>query len=189
MNVKVPDVTGASGRAALRMYKEQISCFYLFVAVLLASISPSHAQARDVFSVRGVAVDARAADEFAAKSSGIARAQHDALRMLFERLTLSDDHDRLPQLDDPAVTRLLRDFSVDREKFGGGRYVASLTVRFKADGVRKALRDADIPFAETVSRPVLVLPVFQTAGSTILWDDANPWFSAWSREGDRKSVV
>lgn len=175
--------TGAPNRAALRMVRNQFSLFCgLAVAVILFAVAV-HAQGRQTFSVASVAVDARAADEFAAKSNGIAQAQQDALRILFQRMTLAEDHDRLPELESQKVTGLLRDFSVDREKFGGGRYVASLTIRFKADGVRKALRDADIPFAETTSRPILVLPVFQTAGSTILWDDANPWFAAWSRIG------
>lgn len=165
------------------MVRNQFSLFCgLAVAVILFAVAV-HAQGRQTFSVASVAVDARAADEFAAKSNGIAQAQQDALRILFQRMTLAEDHDRLPELESQKVTGLLRDFSVDREKFGGGRYVASLTIRFKADGVRKALRDADIPFAETTSRPILVLPVFQTAGSTILWDDANPWFAAWSRIG------
>jgi len=182
-NSEGSSAAGAPDRAALRMVRNQISLFCgLAFAMMLVAV-PAHTQGRETFSVASVAVDARAADEFAAKSNGIAQAQKDALRILFERLTLADDHDRLPDMDSREVIGLLRDFSVDREKFGGGRYVASLTVRFKADGVRKALRDADIPFAETASQPVLVLPVFQTAGSTILWDDANPWFAAWSRIG------
>lgn len=182
-NGDVFGATGAPNGAALRMVRNQFSLFCgLALAVILFAL-PAHAQGRQTFSVASVAVDARAADEFAAKSNGIAQAQQEALRILFKRMTLAEDHDRLPELESQKVTGLLRDYSVDREKFGGGRYVASLTVRFKADGVRKALRDADIPFAETASRPVLVLPVFQTAGSTILWDDANPWFAAWSRIG------
>jgi hypothetical protein len=148
----------------------------------------SNAQARDIFSVSGVAVNAQADDELAAKSDGIARAEIDSFRILLERLTLRRDHDRLPDLDRKAVTALLRDFSVDREKFGGGRYIASLTMRFKAEAIRKILRDADIPFAETASRPVLVLPVFQTVSSTVLWEDTNPWFAAWSRVGRRDGL-
>ena len=165
------------------MDRKLLSCLLVTFIVLIASTVAAVAQGRDIFSVSGVAVDARAANELAAKSEGIARAQQDALRVLFERLALRRDHDRLPELERSAVIALLRDYSVDSEKFGGGRYLASLTVRFKGDGVRKVLRDAKIPFAETASRPVLVLPVFQTAGSTVLWEDTNPWFAVWSRLG------
>lgn len=94
----------------------------------------------------------------------------------------------MPDIEPRALTALVRDFSVDREKFGGGRYIASLTVRFKAEPIRKVLRDADIRFAETASRPVLVLPIFQTAGATVLWEDTNPWFAAWSRLGTRDGL-
>ncbi len=69
---------------------------------------------------------------------------------------------------------------IEGEKFGGGRYIASLTARFKPDGVRSLLRRAEILFAETASQPILVLPVFQTAGASSLWDDPNPWYTAWA---------
>ena len=157
-------------------------------ALLVTATSAGFAQGRDIFSVSGVVVDARADNEFAAKSAGIAQGETDAFRILLERLTLQRDHDRLPDLDRKTVTGLIRDFSVDTEKFGGGRYIATLTVRFKSDAVRKVLRDTDIPFAETASRPVLVLPVFQTAGATALWEDTNPWFAAWSRLGRRDGL-
>lgn len=176
-------MTDLRGVTALRMHKHGLLFACAAFAVTWLAGPPASGQARDVFSVGGVPVDERASDELSAKSAGIARAERAALRILLERLTLIDDHDRLPAPDGAAFTALMRDFSVDREKFGGGRYLASLTVRFKADAVRMLLRDAEIPFAETASRPVLVLPVFQTAGTTTLWDDTNPWFAAWSRLG------
>ncbi len=155
-------------------------CFAASVA-LISAVFPAWGQSGDVFSVSGVTVDARAADELLAKSSGIARAQRTALRMLFERLTLRDDHDRLPEVDNSTVSEILRDFSIDDERFGGGHYLATLTVRFKPAGVRAQLTGAGVPFAETASRPILILPVFQTAASTLLWADDNPWFAAWTR--------
>jgi hypothetical protein len=102
------------------------------------------------------------------------------LRVLLERITLRADYDRLPAVAADALPQLVRDYSVDEEKFGGGRYLARLTVRFKPSAIRALLGGAEIPFAATVSRPVLVLPVFQNAGATSLWDEPNPWFAAWS---------
>src|SRR3546814_14129842 len=78
--------------------------------------------------------------------------------------------------------RTVRDFSVAHEKIGGGHYIASLTVRFNPEEVRQLLRARDIPYAETVSRPVLVLPVYVAAGAARLWDGPNPWFDAWAAQ-------
>ena len=170
------------------MLKNALLAFGAVLVSMAMSANAGFAQGRDIFSVSGVVVDARADNELAAKATGIAQGETDAFRTLLQRLTLQRDHDRLPDPEKEAITALVRDFSVDREKFGGGRYIATLTVRFKADRVRKVLHDADIPFAETASRPVLVLPVFQTAGATALWEDTNPWFAAWSRLGRRSGL-
>jgi len=155
--------------------------FRLMLVLAVAGVAvPAPSAESEVFSVRGVVVDARAADELSAKSAGIAGAQRDALRVLLERIILREDYDRLPEVAANALPQLVRNYSVDDEKFGGGRYLARLTVRFKPGGIRALLGAAEIPFAVTVSRPVLVLPVFRSAGATSLWDEPNPWFAAWS---------
>ncbi len=166
--------------------------FSFRLIVVLAAFSaafPAMSAENDVYTVRDVVVDAQAADELSAKSAGIAGAQHSALRILLERITLRDDFDRLPEVATEALSQLVRNYAIDAEKFGGGRYLARLTVRFKPNGVRALLGDAGIPFAATVSRPVLVLPVFQNAGAISLWDEPNPWFAAWSRLSLRDSLL
>ena len=78
---------------------------YLIVLLLGTIMGPSvsaYAQAVDVFTVRSVPVDARAADELTAKSVGIAAGQKSAFNGLLRRLTLQADHDRLPSVDDQS---------------------------------------------------------------------------------------
>jgi hypothetical protein len=60
------------------------------------------------------------------------------------------------------------------------RYLADLTVHFRADAVRQFLRQAGIPFAETVSKPLIVLPVLHDGDRLALWEDPNPWRDAWT---------
>lgn len=153
----------------------------LGVAFLLLTISasPDAQAAADIYTVSNIRVDERANDEVSAKSTGIAKGQREALRTLFERMTLRADYDRLPTVTDEMVSQTLRDIAVSDEKFGGGRYLATLSVRFKPEEVRGILRGDGIPFAEVESRPNLLLPVYQNAGTTVLWDEPNPWFDAW----------
>lgn len=156
---------------------------FLLLAIMGAAIAavPGNARASDIYTVAGVHVDERANDEVAAKTTGIAKAQRDALRKLMERITLRTDHPRLPEATDAVVSRTLRDFAVTEEKFGGGRYIATLSIRFNPEDVRDVLRSSGIPFAEIQSGPMVMLPVYQNAGSTLLWDEPNPWFDAWLR--------
>jgi hypothetical protein len=99
---------------------------------------------------------------------------------LTERLTLAGDRERLPAVNDAALAALVQGIEIADERTSATRYIARLNVRFKPDGVRQYLRDAGVPYSETVSKPLLVVPVFESEGVRHLWDDANPWRTAWA---------
>ncbi|MBF0392838.1 MAG: DUF2066 domain-containing protein, partial [Alphaproteobacteria bacterium] len=100
-------------------------------------------------------------------------------RQLLERLTSPADHARLPQPSPTQIVDMVLDVGVDEQKNSATRYVATMTVRFKPEPVRRLLRDAGIAYAESRQRPFLVLPVM-TGPQPVLWDDPNPWRAAWS---------
>lgn len=163
-------------------------------AVLAAwAILPGEAlaQADDVFAARAVPVDATDATAAAARVKALADGQRRALRLVFEKVALGEDLAKLPRPNDRQVDALVQAIEVDKERTSTVRYLAELTVRFKADDIRALLQQAGVRFAETMSRPVVVLPVLQpmtpgaankpaTAGDPVLWDDPNPWRRAWA---------
>jgi hypothetical protein len=69
---------------------------------------------------------------------------------------------------------------VANERVSGVRYLADYTYHFRADAVRNLLRQANIPFCETPSKPLVVLPILEAGGSAVLWEDPNPWRDAWT---------
>jgi hypothetical protein len=123
-------------------------------------------------------VDATAGTATVARDRALAEGQKAALGRLFARIVLAVDRPKLPQVNAGAIAELVRDFEVTREKTSSVRYLAVLRVRFKPDGIRDLLRGHDIGFAETRSRPILVLPVYEVAGAYSLWGP-NPWREAW----------
>ena len=152
----------------------------LLAAVLaIATATTAGAQAPDVFEVKGVAVDVTAETAAQAREKALAEGEGVAFRRLLERLTLGADHPRLPKPTPRQVSAYVKDFAVAEEKTSAVRYLARLNYRFQAGPVRRLLMDAGLPFAETPSKPVLVLPVYQAAGALLLWDDPNPWREAW----------
>ena len=161
----------------------------LIACVLATGPTLVHGEALNVFEVRDVAVDVTA--ETAAKAREQARMQGEAraFQTLMERLTLRIEHSSLPQLSNEEISTYVKDFSVNDEKTSSVRYLARLTFRFKPKDVRGLLVESGFSFAETVSKPVLVLPVFQNAGALILWDDPNPWRDAWASRPKTRSLV
>jgi len=76
---------------------------------------------------------------------------------------------------------LVDGISVRRERSSRVRYLALLTVRFKADRVRSMLRIAGINYVDTPSRPVVVVPLYRSGDTLVLWEGANPWREAWNK--------
>ncbi|MCR9218745.1 MAG: DUF2066 domain-containing protein [Alphaproteobacteria bacterium] len=155
-------------------------CGLLAAAGLALSAKPAAAVTGDVYTVSRVAVDATGADEVSAKRAGVAGAKQEAFATLFERLTVARDAERLPLLSPDRLEFLIRDVSFESEKFGGGRYLAELTIRFQPDAVRALLRREGVAYAETEARPLVVVPVWRApGGAAVLWSGPNPWLDAW----------
>lgn len=143
-----------------------------------------------IFTVIGLPIDENAESAAVARDLALADGQRRALDRVFRRMVLQSDLGRIPRLEDDEISALVQAFSITDEKTSSTRYLANLTVRLKKGAVRNFLRDLSLSYAETVSKPRLVIPVYQAAGSTLLWDDPNPWRSAWeTREADDGSPV
>lgn len=172
-----------SGKMAKGMLR---AVFGLFLGVVLAALPDgrpghglAHADAARLFEVNGVAVDVTANTANEARNLAQAQGLSGSFRSLLERLTLNAYHDRLPTMGKAKIVELLQDFEVAEEKASSIRYIAKLNYRYRAVAVRDLLDAHGIPFAETQSKPVVVLPVYQAAGALLLWDDPNPWREAW----------
>ena len=153
----------------------------------LLGLWPTPASA-DGFVVERVQVDATAADANAAREVALANGTRDAFRVLMQRLVPREHHGRLPVVRPADLTALVFSLGIENERTSPTRYLANLVVNFRKDSVRALLLRAQIPFAETARRPVLVLPVYNAAGSQLLWDDPNPWWQAWGIVRTRDSL-
>jgi hypothetical protein len=147
----------------------------------LAADDVAQTSASDVFVAENVPVDVTAATVTDARDRGLIQGRINGLHKVLERLVAKDDLGRLPALTSNQVIEMVRDFSIANERSSAVRYIADLTVRFDPNAVRRLLRNAGIPFAETVSKPLVVIPVMNDGGRTLLWEDANAWRVTWTR--------
>lgn len=158
-------------------------------AVSLSAAAAVRAQDGDPFEIRRVAVDVTAETAAMAREQALGEGERTAFRRLLERLTLGSDHDRLPRPAPGEIADYVKDFEVAAEKASAVRYLATLNFRFKGDAVRRLLTDHGVAFAETLSKPVLVLPVYRSLGALLLWDEPNPWRDAWAGRPPMDSLV
>lgn len=144
----------------------------------------------DPFAVSGVPVDKTAQSAAAARADAIAEGQRAALQLLIKRLAARPASDRIAATVTAArAAELVRDFEIAEEKASGVRYIAKLNIRFKPDAVRAMLRAEGVPFAETASRLLVVVPVYEGGGTPVLWEAGNPWRDAWNAKLPRDGLV
>ena len=155
----------------------------LLAAIFIAPRPATAAEAEDLFTVSGIAVDATARSAALARDVALAEGQRRALEQLWRRLVLRTDLERVPDLEPDLIPPLVGSISVEKERTSSVRYLAKLTVNFKKEAIRNLLADYGISYAETRSKVRLVIPVYEAAGALLLWDDPNPWRSAWEARG------
>jgi Uncharacterized protein conserved in bacteria (DUF2066) len=151
---------------------------------------PLRAQtAPEVFQVSGIAVDATAADAVTAREQALLQGQIEGMRRLLRRLVPAADHGRLPAVGPGQIERYVANFEIADERVSSNQYLARLTVRYEPDAVRELLQSSALPYAETVSAPVVVLPLYDAAGGPRLWPEDNPWWQAWAEHLDPERLL
>ena len=92
--------------------------------------------------------------------------------------------------DPERLEFLIRDMAIANERFGGGRYLADVSVRFQANEVNRFLQRSQAAYLSSPSPRAVILPLFADAtGAVMLWDETNPWLDAWLRTDGRRPVV
>lgn len=133
----------------------------------------------DIFVAESVPVDVTAGSVGEARERGLVQGRIAGYRKVIERLVAREDLSRVPQRSADQIIDMVREFSIANERSSAVRYLADLTVRLNPNAIRQLLRRANVPFTETLSRPLVVVPVMRAAGGATLWGGANPWHEAW----------
>ncbi len=132
----------------------------LFAVFALVPASPAMAQGRDaLFTVSNLPVDVTGKSASEAFTTAIAEGRPRAFQILFRRLTQQKDWGRQPTLDQAALQRLSRGYSVANERRSTTRYVANVTYMFNPDAVTRLLRSSNIAFTQGGANRILVVPM------------------------------
>ena len=159
------------------------------VLMAVAAQAQTPSTVASVYTVANVPVDATAASADAAREAARLQGERAAYNILMARLTQASDANRLPPVSDTALSDLIQGFEVANERHSAVRYLANYTFHFRPDAIRQLLRRAGVPFAETPSKPLVVLPVLVNGSTTTLWQDPNPWRAAWNERNAPTGLV
>jgi hypothetical protein len=165
----------------------------VFAAAVLMGFSLMPAKAAgpvetSIFAVQGVNADVTGKDAAAAKNQALMDVQVKAFFILVERLGSPAIAARLAEMKPEEIAPFLKSLSIEQESSSPGRYIGKFTVRFLPGKIQKFLGAYGASIPSNQAAPMVILPVWKSAGGPQLWED-NPWRKAWTDLHAEQSLV
>ncbi len=132
-----------------------------------------------IYTIYNISMDETAATSRRASMAALRKAERIALEKLFRKIIREEDQAKLPALSAGQITEIVSGIEIANEKSSHVRYMADFTVHFSRAKIYNFLSVLQIPFAETLSNGVSILPLLEKDGAAILWEKDNDWRRAW----------
>lgn len=139
---------------------------YALVAQVAGERGIAPTAASTDIEVKGISVDVQGKSAEDARTSGWREAQ----RKAWEKL-------KGPKLSDSQLQGLVSGVVIEREQLGPRRYIATLGVVFDRQRAGAYLGGAA---QASRSAPLLLIPVQESGGAYITYEQRNPWQRAWA---------
>lgn len=133
------------------------------------------AMAGDLFVMTHIPVAAEGKNALEARDTAMREGQKKAFEALLDKIVFSEKRAAV-KVNLEEIPSFVQDISVKNERMGGTRYLGDLTVRFKAPLVRTFLQKQSVSFLSRLPQPMFVVPVFNTEGQTLVFDENNPLY-------------
>jgi hypothetical protein len=133
----------------------------------------------DPYTVRDIRVDATADSAEAARGQAVAQGERLAFEKLIETLVPAGERGQVPEVSGAELARLILGYEVQEERTSPTRYLGTLSFAFSKTQVTDLLRQSGASFASGSRSALLIVPIFESGGERVLWEEPNPWREAW----------
>lgn len=147
----------------------------VLAAMLLSLVGTGvvYADTKDVYTIRGIAVDESAESVIAAREKAMGAARMAAAKMLINKITLASDRAAIGgvKIDGTLASKFTAAVDVEEETAGAGRYRGKLAVVLNPQTVRAYLDSINVPYIDAQAPLALMVPV-SGIGNQAAWAEA-----------------
>ena len=153
------------------------------IFTLIALLISMNSFASDVFVLTDVPVSAVGENTNDAQTKAVEMGQKEAFHLLMNKIV--DEQTPISFEEELDVNPFVQDVSVSDEKMTAQMYKGNLTVRFKAEPIRKLLMEKGVQFLTSLPNPMLLVPVFEDETQTLVFSRENPIYAYWMIENPK----
>lgn len=152
-----------------------------------AFVSRDIQETSSVFVIKDLKIELTPSPNSDIRQTALQEAQQQAFQVLFKRLT-GQELSSPPEFS--VLKKLIQSYQVKDESITGRFYKAFYTIAFFPQAIRSLLHTQNIAFAETYSKPILLIPIYRINGKPFpLFSSDNTWLQHWQQVSQHQETL
>ena len=168
----------------LKKYKVS---YKLFLILLILIILPNKTYS-DIFKVENTILKTNYDKEKYTRNEAIIEAINSSFDIFAKRVLVENEYWKIKNIDFNNINESIVKFNILQEEKNKKNFIFKTSITFHKKKIQNLLNSRNIIYTDTISSPVLVIPILKYNNTIKLWED-NFFLSNWNLDEDKIKLV
>ncbi len=169
-------------------FLKKYEVIYKLFLILLILIILSNKSYSDIFKVENTILKTDYSKEKYSRNEAIIEAINSSFDTFAKRVLVEDEYWKIKNIDFNNINESIVKFNILAEEKNKKNFIFKTSITFHKKKIQNLLNSRNIIYTDTVSSPVLVIPIIKYNNIIKLWED-NFFLSNWNLEEDKARLV
>ena len=169
-------------------FLKKYEVIYKLFLILLILIILSNKSYSDIFKVENTILKTDYSKEKYSRNEAIIEAINSSFDTFAKRVLVEDEYWKIKNIDFNNINESIVKFNILAEEKNKKNFIFKTSITFHKKKIQNLLNSRNIIYTDTVSSPVLVIPILKYNNTIKLWED-NFFLSNWNLDEDKTKLV
>jgi hypothetical protein len=169
-------------------FLKKYEVIYKLFLILLILIILSNKSYSDIFKVENTILKTDYSKEKYSRNEAIIEAINSSFDTFAKRVLVEDEYWKIKNIDFNNINESIVKFNILVEEKNKKNFIFKTSITFHKKKIQNLLNSRNIIYTDTVSSPVLVIPILKYNNTIKLWED-NFFLSNWNLDEDKTKLV
>ena len=169
-------------------FLKKYEVIYKLFLILLILIILSNKSYSDIFKVENTILKTDYSKEKYSRNEAIIEAINSSFDTFAKRVLVEDEYWKIKNINFNNINEAIVKFNILAEEKNKKNFIFKTSITFHKKKIQNLLNSRNIIYTDTVSSPVLVIPILKYNNTIKLWED-NFFLSNWNLDEDKTKLV
>ena len=169
-------------------FLKKYEAIYKLFLILLILIILSNKSYSDIFKVENTILKTDYSKEKYSRNEAIIEAINSSFDTFAKRVLVEDEYWKIKNIEFNNINESIVKFNILAEEKNKKNFIFKTSITFHKKKIQNLLNSRNIIYTDTVSSPVLVIPILKYNNTIKLWED-NFFLSNWNLDEDNTKLV